>query len=287
MTTPRQPKRPRTERRDDCTLVLTTRDTDILLLVGLVGRGLISAEQIGRELFPSEDRSRRRLRQLFDAGYLSLSLVTPTRPNLVSLTRRGLEYVRSQAPELANQIHTAGPLKMSELDHRLLVVDARLYASALGSKRGSPLLTWASGVGLLSMRLGLDAYNVDPDAIAEFSCESGSVAVAVEAVSNIKPVSALARRLPRYGAVARDGRVDALWVAVPDAKTATAVQGILSEHALDGWMRVLDREHLIARPVRELAERGGTDGPYGSDRRAHTDQISSGTATESATAPRR
>lgn len=112
------------------------------------------------------------------------------------------------------------------------------------------------------MSCGLDSYRLEPDALAEFAADE-KVVVAVEVISSSKPVSILAKRLPRYAALARDGRLDALWVATPATTSAHAVQELLSQHVLDGWARVLPRDHLIARPVHELPERVIHDGPKG------------------------
>lgn len=262
MNQPRAPKRPRTERARSGAIEVTERDTDLMVLVGLTR--IISLDQLARELFVSVDRARRRIRQLFDAQYLIVTLLAATKSNLVSLSRKGADYARSQAPELATQLHTAGPIRLPEIEHHLLGIDARLYAAALGERRQAPLLSWAHGAGTLAMSCGLDAHGLEPEALAQFAVGAERVVIAIEVVSNHKPVATLARRLGRYRAVLREARLDALWVAVADATTGRTVAGLVAEHELGEFVRVLDREHLAARPVRELRERiGSPDGPKG------------------------
>src|SRR5690349_4337175 len=103
---------------------LTERDVECLTLIGL--SGYVSLEQLEREFFPSRDRCCRRLRQLFDGRLVQITLAGSTRPNLVSLTHRGLSVVVNHAPDLEGRARLAGAIRLIGVPHHLAVVDARL-----------------------------------------------------------------------------------------------------------------------------------------------------------------
>ena len=65
-------------------IVLTQRDIRIMMLIGLCR--YCSTDHIKVEFFPDATicRCRRRLRQLYDAGYLQVTLTSSTKPNLYS-----------------------------------------------------------------------------------------------------------------------------------------------------------------------------------------------------------
>lgn len=254
----RRPKKPRAARRTSkAPLVLTERDLELLTLTGLCR--YVSTNQLGREFFPTLDRARRRLRALFDAGYLGVALASSTLPNLISLTRKGLAMVSETQPELSSRLGFAGTIRLQGVRHHLGVVDMRLYAAAIGTLRGSPLVRWSNGGSERLKELGLTAHRLVPDGVAEFRAPQSRVAVAIEVDLGTEALPVLARKWTKYRRVAGDGALDALWVYVDAgaARLATIVEQ-LSVHDLADWARVFGSE-VVRRPVVEFARRA--EGP--------------------------
>jgi hypothetical protein len=135
-------KRSRTARTRRGLPPIGERDLDILTLVGLCR--FLTTPQVARDLFPTEDRARRRLRQLFDAKLIAVTLTSSTQPNLISLTREGHEMLKAHRPELAARIRRTGLIRLGELERHLLLVDARLYAAAWGEAQAAPLIRWTN-----------------------------------------------------------------------------------------------------------------------------------------------
>ncbi|MFA5127819.1 MAG: replication-relaxation family protein [Patescibacteria group bacterium] len=258
--TARSPKPSRTGRvRVSSRFEIQERDIDVLTLVGLCGA--MSTSQAARALFPSEDRARRRLRRLFDAGFINVAVTGANSPNLVSLTKRGLRLAESTRPDLEGRLRLAGPIQMSTLTHRLMVVDARLYAAALGEKRGSPLVRWANAGGALAAEIGLADWHIEPDGLAEFATPEGAVFVAVEADCGTEPVkSVIGDKLARYLGAAEHGVIDALWFVVLSEARRTTITESLASHGLEEFGRVFLVDEVNARPVREPTEVGGAAG---------------------------
>ncbi len=243
--------------------VVTDRDRKLLRLIGEVG--YVSTPQASRELFPSHDRLRRRVKGLTAAKLVSVTVTSSTEPRLLSLTRRGLALLVRKEPELEGKLRLPGPLRLAGVAHRLAVTDAHLYAKGLGQKRGAPLLSWSGPGGSLGAELGLDALGLRPDGLAEFKTPDGSVVIAVEVDRGTETLKVLERKLERYRPAAEDGRLDALWLVVDSgAGRLLTLAGVAERAELDEWVRVLPVDHLRQRPVRELPGRGQEeDGPSG------------------------
>lgn len=250
-------KRRRDQREKAAPIVLEPRDVDVLALVGLCR--YCGADQIERDLFPSADRCRRRLRALFDNGYLSFTLVDSRSPNLVGLTRKGVDALRIHLPDVAERVRPAGTIEAAGVAHHRAIVDARLYSVALGRRRGAPLIEWSNAGGELGVRLGLDRFHLEPDGIAGFSAPSGTAYVAVEVDRATQRVrTTIAEKISRYREVAAGGLVDALWfVTSAGLGRVQNIEAALIAAGLAEWSRVLTLEHLTARPVLELPRRGG------------------------------
>lgn len=205
-----KPKRPRMIRVAPRPFVPTERDfDDILAKTGLCR--YLSADQIARDSFPSLDRARRRIRLLFDAGYLDVRLTTSTAPNLLSLTRQGLDLLLEERPELAGRVRLPGALRLSEVERHLAHVDARLFAAAWGAAVGMPLRRWITREE--DVHQGFTwPDGLDPDAVAEFDTRPQrfvalEVAVTPEARRGLErrcELYALARPRPQVWAVVRD-----------------------------------------------------------------------------------
>ena len=237
---------------------ITCRDISLLTLVGLMG--YVSTEQVAREFFPSLDRARRRLRLLFDKSFLSISVTGSTKPNLISLTKTGLRLASETSPDLADRLRLAGPIRLSEAERHLLLVDVRLYAAALGELRNEPLVRWSSADSVLGRELGLHEFHLEPDALAEFATDQGRVCVAIELDNGTEPAwSGLVRKLGRYREAARAGCLDNLWCVVQGGKEKQeAIRKRLREEGLEEFGQALTHELVICRPVREPATRDET-----------------------------
>lgn len=256
-------KAPRTRRRSGRTALLSERDLDVLTLVAVAK--IITTEQIARDCFPTIDRTRRRLRQLFDAGHLQVTMLDSRRPNLISLTRRGLDAVVSQRPELAGALSLAGPIRLAGLNRHLAGVDARLFAADLGAQRQAPLVRWGPGSAAELRALGLEALRLEPDLVAEFATGSASTWVCVEIDLGATGDRSVATRLAKYATLAGQGRVDALWwVVAAGADRAAAITDAIARAGLDGWSRVVPLRQLLVRPA-ALPERETTERAVGPD----------------------
>ena len=258
---PRQPKKPRTTRSGKPRLELTERDSQILLLIGTVG--FLSSEQIAEEFFPSLDRCRRRLRQLFDAGMLFFFLHRADNPNLVRLTPEGLKRLFEYFPEYEGQIHLSGIIREHEIEKRLLLVDVRLFAVRHGETRGAPLTRLVSGTTVLAEELGLKEKKLSPAAIIEFSPPGESAFVAVELVEARGRLSTTwAKRLGRYYELAIAETLDGLWLVTASAKRAAELRSLVLNAALDDFARVLTKDELKRRMKceAELSNPGRTVG---------------------------
>lgn len=241
--------RGRAERRRAGSFELTERDIDLLALVGLVGYA--STEQLGREFFPSADRCRRRIRQLFDGQLVAVTLASSTKPNLVSLTRRALGLLAERRPALGERARLAGAIRLAGVRHHLAVVDARLYAAALGSGCGMPLVSWSNAGGDLMRELGLAFWHLVPDGVAVFATATGNRTIGVEVdCAGTESRSVLASKLDRHRQAVSAGALDELWMVVcAGAERRRGVEELVSAAGLGAVAQILDHRQLLIRPV--------------------------------------
>jgi hypothetical protein len=261
----RASKRQRGVRQQRRTLAISDRDLDILTLVGVCRH--VTSEQLRREFFPSADRARRRLRRLFDAKLLAVTLVNSREPNILSLTHDGRALVLDRRPELGESVRLAGPLRLASCAHALACVDGRLYCAALAARRGAALSAWSNPGGALHLRLDLKRWHLAPDGIAEFTPPGAApVYVAVEVDRGTEDLSrVLQAKLLRYRSLAQAGTVDALWLILFGGERRRAgVASLVREVGLSEWVRVLGHADVTTRPVRELPP------PVGEERRAES-----------------
>lgn len=239
--------------------MLTPWDFDALTLIGLCR--YLTAPQLARATGRTLDRARRRLRQLFDATYLDFALVASNAPTLVSLSAAGVAALRERDPELAARLRRPAPIAQAGVNHHLGVVDARLYAVARGESRGTRLVRWANAGGDVARELGLPAFHVEPDGVAEFTALPGGprfVAVEVDCAAT-EPGLVLAGKLDRYAAVFAARRLDRLWVVVKDAapERLRTVAALVARAGLTESVRVADHALIVARPIVDLEAAGG------------------------------
>jgi hypothetical protein len=244
----RASKRPRAERVTTPTLVLTDRDFELLTLTGLCR--YVSSEQLARTFFPSPDRCRRRLRALFDARLLSITLLSSTRPNLVSLTRAGLAAVAARSPDIVSRLRLAGPIRMATVEHHLGTVDMRLYAVALSERLAVPLLRWGGPQGELARERGLKQFSLEPDGLAEFDLASQQAILAQEFDTGAETLTVLRAKLSRYASALQNSRVHGLVIAAKGQDSRLrSIERLVTEAGLGASAAVLAAEVLRQRPA--------------------------------------
>lgn len=233
---------------------ITSRDMDLLLLVGLTRT--ISAEQLAREFFPTADRCRRRLRRLFDTGYIRVTLFSSNQPSLVSLSRSGLALVESSWPDLATGLHLPGAISLAGVPHHLAVVDVRLYLAALVESEGGRLLAFESGKGRLARELRLNAYHLVPDALAELQIGNDGFVIGSEVDCGTEGLRALQAKLTKYRDLFNQGELEELWVIVVgnEVRQRSLVELVVKAKLAD-VTRVMNVNHLTLRPVRKPGQR--------------------------------
>lgn len=244
--TPRRLKKLRTTRSDKPRLELTERDYQTLLFIGSLG--FLATDQIAKQLFPSFDRCRRRLRLLFDAGFIFFFLQRADKPNLVRLTPKGLKHLIERFPEYDGQIRLPGIIKENEIEKRLLLVDVRIHAVTHGEEKCAPLTHWFSGNTILSNDLGLRERRLFPAAIIEFSPPHGQAFIAVELIEGHTRLNNLwPKRLERYYELAIDEYLDGLWIITTSDKMATELKILVAEANLENFARVFTKIELKQR----------------------------------------
>ena len=231
-------------------LNLTERDFDLLALVGSCR--YLSTTQVASEFFPSTDRCRRRLRQLYDGGLLRVTLAGSTVPNLLSLTSAGVSVVGERDPELEARLRLPGAIALSGIRHHLGIVDVRLYLTALAAMRGHLLRRWTGGGGAFARDLDLPRFGLTPDGLAELEVVGRSWRLAVEVDCGTETRRVLQAKLVRYAAVF-EAELDLgeLWVVV-DAGAARErlLHELVLEAGLGERTRLMPLPHCQARPVR-------------------------------------
>lgn len=248
----------RTRRRRVRPLIeVTDGDLRLLTLIGLTG--WITGQQLARGTRRSENYLSKRLRRLYDARLIDRSLVGTRQPTMHRLTRAGLRLLARHSPDLAGQLHLPRALELGRVLHHQLLVDARLYIADLSEQRGARLLAWASGSSRSAEHLGFAKLRLIPDAVAIIqptSTANKTVAICIEADTGSERLTALTSKFGKYRQLAADGQVDAMWfVADGGAARLESVTRLLADAGLEGWSRVLSREHVVTRPVRELPRR--------------------------------
>jgi hypothetical protein len=216
-------KRSRTARTRRGLPPIGERDLDILTLVGLCR--FVTTPQIARDLFSSEDRARRRLRQLFDAKLVAVTLTSSTQPNLISLTREGHELLKAHRPELAARIRRTGLIRLGELEQHLLLVDARLYAAAWGEAHRVPLVRWTNN----------PAAFPGANALAEFDAGGQVAAVAIRCDRPHERGETLEKLRTQLEA----GVLRAVWILMKVERSGAELP----------WARRLSSEIVTKRPV--------------------------------------
>ena len=238
-------------------VVVTKRDVEVLTLIGLCK--FMTTAQVARAIFPSEDRCRRRLRRLFDAGLVAVTLGDSASPNLYSLTKQGVAAVADHDLAVVPRLRLAGSIRLSAAPHALAVVDVRLYLAALEEHGEGELLAWESGSSGLAREAGLVDCRVEPDALVELRLGEGVRRVAVEVDCGTETATVLGSKFSRYVGPLRAGDVDEIWfVVVAGVKRQAHIAALAESAGVGRSVRVFAHEHTLARPVLPLPR--GTSG---------------------------
>lgn len=193
----------------------TERDIQLLTLVGLCK--YVSSIQVARTFFAhNRKNSDRRLRKLYHAGLIDLSITGSRLPNLVTLTRPGLALLKKKSPSVATRCSRLTSIPLSGVEHHLGIVDVRLAtAKRCQETPGWQLLRWENGRGDLYRQLGLASYRLQPDALFEMLRWRSELVCALEVDLKTEPLSVLTDKLDgRYDRALKDRVIDQLWVAL-------------------------------------------------------------------------
>lgn len=246
---------------------------DIGLFLGL--SKFAAASHVRIEFFKSDSRARRRLRQLWDNGFIDRFQVGSSTESLLTLSNEGLALVKSMFPEQAGRVTRATRVSLSSVDHHLLLVSTRLFAKAWCEAQGWSLATWESGCNQLARELNMPRLKLRPDAVLELERPDGDdcwLVAAVEADCGTEggteeDESVLANKWKRYDQVGPDvGGLDWLWVVVRGGKDRLAgIERSIARAGLESWTWVIAEDRLLTRPVDvDAARRPGADDPKGS-----------------------
>lgn len=243
-----KPRRTRTVRGKGHPVALTPRDVDLLLLVGVCRYA--SSEQLAREFFPSADRCRRRLRDLYDAGYLAITLTSSRAPNLVSLTALALKTLTILKNDATSRIRLPGTIRFAGVAHHLAIVDARLYLSALGRTNGAPIIRWGNAGGQMEKELGFERLKLEPDGLVEFEVSGGVLRYAIEVDCGTETSRVIASKLERYREAMTLGLAHEIWwVVTTTARREHSLATLIDNAGLAPVSRVLPQELLTTRPL--------------------------------------
>ena len=239
-------------------LVLTERDRLLFLLVGL--HGYVSTAQIARELFPSEDRCRRRCRTLLDAGYLRVILTSSTSSNLITLTKSSLALIAGEQPEMASLLRLTTTIDVAGVDHHLGIVDARLYLVALTKDAPMTLHAFDVGPGAHPVWETLKGAALLPDGLATLAGPDGDFILAVEVDTGTESLGIIDDKLARYAPIMAAGQIHELWFVTTNTVQAGRRRSLserLMAYQLGEVARLMPANHLATRPVQPPLGRVG------------------------------
>ncbi len=230
---------------------LQARDLDVIECILRLG-GHLSADLLALQFWGTResDPARRRLRKLLDAKLLSATLVGSRLPNIYFVTRRGLDALAAERPNL-EQLRLPEPVRtVAGLRHAELVSAARLYLSALADARHGQLLCWSGGRSQVANDLGLPAAHIAPDGIAELRMGSSEGIALVEADVGTE-TSALRAKLDRYGRYLVDRKGMQLWIVAAGgpARQATVEQWC-KEANVGRHTRLFAEADVLVRPAK-------------------------------------
>jgi DNA-binding Lrp family transcriptional regulator len=155
-------RRPRTV-RCDVQPVVQLAERDRWLLEALAKMRFLPTSDLARLLFGgSRSAANKRLRRLFDAGLVRVWLRSLSEENVYSLTRAGLNAVRSSEPAPADIFNAQVPRGLDgKLDHLLAINRVRIALATTLPEAGGELTWWRSDWDLC----GRGSDRIAPDAL--------------------------------------------------------------------------------------------------------------------------
>jgi len=243
-------KAARTTRRPDKAIALTPRDHDLMTVVGL--SRFISVEQLAHVFFPSADRCRTRVRQLFDAGVVDVTLVSSTAPSLVSLSRLGRAILRDTRPEVAARLTPIRAFALHAVPHHLLIVEMRLgLARIMRDGHLDALRVDAPAEDAASWR----RFGLVPDATALVERFGTRHLIALEADRGTEQDEVVVAKLARYERALAAGTADRIVVAVEADLEVARIERLVRRAGVDRMSVVVSRAGLRSGDSAALAAR--------------------------------
>jgi hypothetical protein len=252
---------------------LAERDFQLLTLVGLCR--YVSSVQVARAFFAgSRTNGDRRLRKLYHASLVDISMTGSQRPNIVSLSRQGLDLLKERSPELARRCSRLTSIPLTGIEHHLGIVDVRLaVAKRCQEDSGWSLSHWENGRGERYRQLGLSRYRLQPDALFDLTCVDQEKVCALEVDLGTEPLSILADKLDgRYDLALADGVIDELWLAVEGGAARVGnVKQLIERLGLAHKSKTVSLQELRGNGSGGSTRRraGGEHGPTGPNATAH------------------
>ena len=189
---------PRTQRKQR-NVILQKRDHQILFLVGRFG--LATTVHLARLYFSdNSDTANKRLRSLFNAGYLCRHLPFGNNHQLIyTLTQKGKNLLASRFKDVTGLQRIPKTLDVADLEHRLVIVDIRVSLVLLSRQEKSfRLLRFLSGKELLSQVRNAEVGFV-PDAIIITEYQGKQYLAALEVDQGTEPMSVWLEKSRMYG----------------------------------------------------------------------------------------
>ncbi len=254
-------RRRRAVRHAGARLSLTDRDWDLLELVGAAR--YVSVRHIALAFFPpGSDRATRRIRALYDAGFLRLTVTSSTEPALVSLSPDGLDALWDRLGDEDPRVGLAGAIPLGGVAHHLLLVSARLWAAGLAEVGKPRLLSWNSGSSEAAVA-ALGGAKVRPDSMAEFLLSSGNVMTAfVEGDTGTQRQGVIAGKASRYLPILTAAPRRELWFATAgSARREELLAAACRDAGIAGRTRIIGADVLHRRPCEVPARVDGSGAP--------------------------
>ena len=181
-------RQPRGQRRAGQEVVLTPRDQELLRALArlrVARTGALVRLCLGSV---RRDTAARRLRRLFDAGFLAVRATEATQENLYMLGPKGREFVRGEG-EAEPRVPRGG------LDHHLSIVETWVSLATL--ELPDVGLQLARADWELRTEFG-GALPIVPDLFAVLNAPAGPVPLAVEVDLGTEPLKVLRAKLATY-----------------------------------------------------------------------------------------
>jgi hypothetical protein len=260
-------RQPRDRRRSGVRVALSDRDRALLAALGRFR--IARTSDLVRYGFPStrRDTALRRLRRLFDAGYLAVASEDRSAENLYSLARSGRVSVASEGG-------TVGRVPRCGLTHHLAIVSTWVELALLAESRSGVRLDLFRPDWEIREKAGRAGSDIVPDGLFQLRLtlpdgRNGVIRAALEVDLGTERQSVLVRKLSAYAALS--GSPDGLFgwhdvvlaLFAPGAPThrIQRLERLLGDSSLRQWW-LWRRAEDIGRSLDRLIEPPLTTSPY-------------------------